>query len=357
MQGQEHCNSTTRKRKERNELPVEEEDSVNEGDESLHSPPPKKKSGRKLIPKEIRVNKRDASYAKEDLKAVTRVALYGTGTKKNLERLNFAFSEMLDGTFFGGFSRWDDESMSGCWECLVTFQKQNAQLPCKAEIEKFMESIKISCSVDVLGDTITRSVIAFVDRISSFRITVGAFPSHMMTRILEYREERKAEIYNESVSRITGMEVNAENMLRLYHEVVGLREAVMKLGRSSSANRSLQAGLQMSGDSQGGQNAASNSTTNDAGNANSTESSSGTANSGNNTGAATNQPRQIRGGIYNVYLATDHSAWMNARVGDPIQGRIRNISTGLVHIRIERPVDRRQQRPPPVSSQSPARTQ
>lgn len=145
----------------------------------------------------------------------SRVALYGTGSMPAVQRLMSALHAVFNCRFYGGFSR------NGVWEALLSFDKNRSERPYEEEIEKCIGYFykEGSVALDVLDSTVTRPVVAFLHRLQRLTEKFGKFPAQLTDRVRQYDRDITSHEADGVVLDLTGMAVNAENMLRLHTEL------------------------------------------------------------------------------------------------------------------------------------------
>lgn len=153
----------------------------------------------------------------------SRVALYGTGSQGSVLRLMSALHSVLNCKFYGGFSR------PGVWEAILTFDKNRGERPYEEEIERCLDYYygDGSVAIDVLDSKVTRNVIVFLHRLKGLSSRFGRFPVHLTERVRQYEDELTEHEADIIVQDITGLEVTAENMMRLHQMLARTTELLV----------------------------------------------------------------------------------------------------------------------------------
>lgn len=275
---------------------------------------------RHVIPKVYRINRSSKKYTTDQVRSCTRLLICGSCSKETLEKIARSLHIAFRGCLFGGFSMFNEEHLSGTWEAMVTFQKNKTELPCCGDIEKFLEHIGMNCSVDVMDDRVTHSVLACVHRLRKLTHSIGKFPIHLTVRLNEFKKNEEVEKENDMVYQLTGMTVTAKNMLRLvdanrtirnlFHvqssEIGTLRNRLVQLQRGH-----IQSDTEQVAQIRPQQPVAEG------------------------TGPEGTGP--VQPGSYSVFLRARDDIWRQVRVGQSINAVVVDVMEDTVRIRLERP--------------------
>jgi hypothetical protein len=270
---------------------------------------------RHVIPKAYRINRSSKKYTADQVRSCTRLLICGSCSKETLEKIARSLHIAFRGCLFGGFSMFNEEHLSGTWEAMVTFQKNKTELPCCGDIEKFLEHIGMNCSVDVMDDRVTHSVLACVHRLRKLTHSIGKFPIHLTVRLNEFKKNEEVEKENDMVYQLTGMTVTAKNMLRLVDANRTIRNLFhvqsSEIGTLRNRLVQLQRSLIQPGTEQVAQIRQQ------------PEAPEGTG--------------PVQTGSYSVFLRARDDIWRQVRVGQSINAAVVDVMEDTVRIRLERP--------------------